>query len=116
MNLNNDVVYCGLRLGPLNEFRPRSSRSLIRYYNRLHRSPPSVTFLSLNSIAFISGIELILEFAMSTTRGFTLSKVALFVFDSPDQLRDRFRSLSKVNLSGSRKASKNAAAAAEKTE
>ena len=32
------------------------------------------------------------------------------------QFRDRFRSLSNVNLSGSQNASKNAAAAAEKTE
>jgi hypothetical protein len=108
------IAACGL--GPLNELRPRRSRSLIRYYNCLHRSPPSVTFLFLNSIAFISGIELILEFAVSVTRAFTLSKLVLFVFESPAQLRDRFRSLSNVNLSGSRKASKNAAAAAEKTE
>ena len=35
---------------------------------------------------------------------------------SPAQFRDRFRSLSNVNRSGSQNASKNAAAAAEKTE
>ena len=39
-----------------------------------------------------------------------------FVIGSPAQFRDRFRSLSNVNLSGSQNASKNAAAAAEKTE
>src|SRR5262245_27362250 len=47
---------------------------------------------------------------------FTLSKLVLFVIESPAQFRDRFRSLSNVNLSGSQNASKNAAAAAEKTE
>src|SRR5215471_14532186 len=47
---------------------------------------------------------------------FTLSKLALFVIGSPAQFRNRFRSLSNVNRSGSQNASKNAAAAAEKTE
>ena len=47
---------------------------------------------------------------------FTLSKFVLFVIGSPAQFRDRFRSLSNVNRSGSQNASKNAAAAAEKTE
>ena len=47
---------------------------------------------------------------------FTLSKLVLFVIGSPAQFRNRFRSLSNVNRSGSQKASKNAAAAAEKTE
>jgi hypothetical protein len=47
---------------------------------------------------------------------FTLSKLVLLVIGSPAQFRDRFRSLSNVNLSGSQNASKNAAAAAEKTE
>src|SRR5207249_11048218 len=46
---------------------------------------------------------------------FTLSKLVLLVIGSPAQFRDRFRSLSNVNLSGSQNASKNAAAAAEKT-
>jgi hypothetical protein len=48
--------------------------------------------------------------------GFRLSKLVLFVIGSPAQFRDRFRSLSNVNRSGSQNASKNAAAAAEKTE
>ena len=48
--------------------------------------------------------------------GFTLSKLALFVIGSPAQFRNRFSSLSNVNLSGSQNASKNAAPAAEKTE
>jgi hypothetical protein len=47
---------------------------------------------------------------------FTLSKFVWFVIGSPAQFRNRFRSLSNVNLSGSQNASKNAAAAAEKTE
>src|SRR5438270_10428310 len=47
---------------------------------------------------------------------FTLSKIVLFVIGSPAQFRNRFRSLSNVNRSGSQNASKNAAAAAEKTE
>jgi hypothetical protein len=47
---------------------------------------------------------------------FRLSKLVLFVIGSPAQFRDRVRSLSNVNRSGSQNASKNAAAAAEKTE
>ena len=58
----------------------------------------------------------LLEFAVSITRAFTLSKLVLFVIGSPAQFRNRFRSLSNVNRSGSQNASKNAAAAAEKTE
>jgi hypothetical protein len=42
MNLNNDVVYRRLRLGPLHQLHPGHSRSLIRRHNRLHRSPPRV--------------------------------------------------------------------------
>src|SRR5690242_13185152 len=45
MNPNNDVVYRRLGLGPLHQFHPCRSRSLIRHHNRLHRSPPSVEFL-----------------------------------------------------------------------
>ena len=58
---------------------------------------------SLNSLCLLRG-------------AFTLSKLALFVIVTPAQFRDRFRSLSNVNRSGSQNASKNAAAAAEKTE
>src|SRR5258708_40196216 len=58
---------------------------------------------SLNSLCLLRG-------------AFTLSKLVLFVIGSPAQFRDRFRSLSNVNRSGSQNASKNAAAAAEKTE
>src|SRR5262249_16442879 len=47
---------------------------------------------------------------------FTLSKLVVFVIGSLVQFRNRFRSLSNVNRSGSQNASKNAAAAAEKTE
>src|SRR5207248_2382742 len=47
---------------------------------------------------------------------FTLANLVLFVIGSHAQFRGRFRSLSNVNLSGSQNASKNAAAAAEKTE
>src|SRR5206468_157916 len=42
MNLNNDVVYRRLRLGPLHQLHTGRSRSLIRHDNRLHRSPPCV--------------------------------------------------------------------------
>jgi hypothetical protein len=49
-------------------------------------------------------------------RAFPLSKLVLFVIGSPAQFRNRFRSLSNVNRSGSQNANKNAAAAAEKTE
>ncbi len=44
------------------------------------------------------------------------SGLVLFVIGSPAQFRDQFRSLSNVKRSGSQNASKNAAAAAEKTE
>ena len=64
--------------------------------------------MSVNSIAFISGIALLLEFAVSITRSVHAIEVSV--------VRDPFRSLSNVNLSGSQNASKNAAAAAEKTE
>src|SRR5215469_8793755 len=47
---------------------------------------------------------------------FTLAKLRLPVSGSPARFPDRFKSLSIVNLSGSQKVSKNAAAAAEKTE
>src|SRR6516165_5472604 len=46
MNLNNDVVYCRLRLGPLHQLYPGCSRSLLRRHNRLHRSPLCVEFLT----------------------------------------------------------------------
>src|SRR6516165_6203881 len=36
MNLNDDVVYRCLRLGPLDERHPGGSRSLVRYHDRLH--------------------------------------------------------------------------------
>ena len=72
--------------------------------------------MSVNSIAFISGIALLLEFAVSITRSVHAIEVSVVRDGSPAQLPDRFRSLSNVNLSGSQNASKNAAAAAEKTE
>src|SRR5246500_6087948 len=42
MNLNNDVVYRRLRLGPLPQLHPGRSRSLVRHHDRLHRPPPGV--------------------------------------------------------------------------
>src|SRR5579864_9427925 len=36
MNLNDDVVYRCLRLGPLHQLHPGLSRSLVRYHNCLH--------------------------------------------------------------------------------
>jgi hypothetical protein len=47
---------------------------------------------------------------------FSLSTLVLCVIGSPAQFCNRFKSLSNVNRSGSQNASKNAAAAAEKTE
>src|SRR5439155_12536873 len=38
MNLNDDVVYRRLRLGPLHQLHPGSSRSLVRHHDRLHRN------------------------------------------------------------------------------
>ena len=40
MNLNDDVVYRRLRLGPLHQRHPGRSCSLVRHYDRLHRRPP----------------------------------------------------------------------------
>jgi hypothetical protein len=62
-------------------------------------------------------IELsLLEFAVSITRSVHAIEVSVVRDRISAQFRDRFRSLSNVNLSGSQNASKNAAAAAEKTE
>src|SRR5262245_21491196 len=36
MNLNDDVVYRCLRLGPLHQRHPGRSRSLVRHHDRLH--------------------------------------------------------------------------------
>ena len=36
MNLNDDVVYRCLRLGPLRQLHPGRSGSLVRYHDRLH--------------------------------------------------------------------------------
>jgi hypothetical protein len=36
MNLNDDVVYRSLRLGPLDQLHPGRSRSLVRHNDRLH--------------------------------------------------------------------------------
>src|SRR3546814_329072 len=38
MNLNDDVVYRCLRLGPLHQRHPGRSRSLVRHHDRLHRN------------------------------------------------------------------------------
>src|SRR5437868_1527951 len=38
MNLNDDVVYRRLRLGPLHQLHPGSSRSPVRHHDRLHRN------------------------------------------------------------------------------
>src|SRR5262249_47949616 len=40
VNLNNDVVYRRLRLGPLHQLCPGRSRLLIRHHNGLHRCCP----------------------------------------------------------------------------
>src|SRR5438552_3545804 len=45
MNLNDDVVYRCLRLGPLHQLHPGRSRSLIRHHYRLHRPPPRVWYV-----------------------------------------------------------------------
>src|SRR5262249_41080339 len=62
-------------------------------------------------------IELsLLEFAVSITRSVHAIEVSVVRDRISRQFRNRFRSLSNVNRSGSQNASKNAAAAAEKTE
>src|SRR4029077_16736323 len=45
MNMNDDVVYSCLRLGPLHQRHPGRSRSLVRHHDRLHRPPPCVVKL-----------------------------------------------------------------------
>jgi hypothetical protein len=45
MNLNDDVVYRCLRLGPLGQLHPGRTRSLIRYYDCLHDNFSSVIYL-----------------------------------------------------------------------
>jgi hypothetical protein len=54
MNLNNDIAVVRareagerrpLRLGPVHQLHPGRSRSLIRHYNRLHRSPSGVDLI-----------------------------------------------------------------------
>ena len=40
MNLNDDIVYRCLRLGPLHQLHPGRSRSPVRHNDRLHRSLP----------------------------------------------------------------------------
>jgi hypothetical protein len=42
MNLNDDVVYRCLRLGPFLKLHPGRSRSLVRYHDRLHHRSPDV--------------------------------------------------------------------------
>ena len=42
MNLNDNVVYRGLRLGPLHQLHPGRSRSLVRHNDCLHRPPACV--------------------------------------------------------------------------
>ena len=71
----------------------------------------------MDSKRLVLEIELSPLDSLCLLRGaFTLSKLVLFVIGSPTQFRNRFRSLSNVNRSGSQNASKNAAAAAENTE
>src|SRR5215217_4214744 len=43
MNLNDDIVYRCLRLGPLRQLHPGSSRILVRHHNRLHDNFSSVS-------------------------------------------------------------------------
>jgi hypothetical protein len=42
MNLNNDIVYRRLRLGPLHQLHPGRSCGLVRHNDRLHRPPPCI--------------------------------------------------------------------------
>src|SRR6185312_15807921 len=49
MNLNDDVVYRCLRLGPLHQLHSGRSRSLLRHRYRLHRPPPCVWYIGLTT-------------------------------------------------------------------
>jgi hypothetical protein len=42
MNLNENVVYRCLWLGPLHQLHPGGSCGLVRYHDRLHHLPPDV--------------------------------------------------------------------------
>jgi hypothetical protein len=58
MNLNDDVVYRCLRLGPLHQLHPGRSRSLVRHHYRLHRPPPCVWYVVIfhaRSVGFATG-------------------------------------------------------------
>ena len=75
-----------------------------------------VVMVALVTVGAAFGLEGDLNSRCLLRGAFTLSKLVLFVIGSPGQFRNRFRSLSNVNRSGSQNANKNAAAAAEKTE
>ena len=70
-----------------------------------------VVMVALVTVGAVFGLEWDLNSRCLLRGAFTLSKLVLFVIGSPAQFRNRFRSLSTVNRSGSQ----NAAAAAEKT-
>ena len=75
-----------------------------------------VVMMALATVGAAFGLEGDLNSRCLLRGAVTLSKLVLFVIGSPAHFCNRFRSLSKVNRSGSQNASKNAAAAAEKTE
>ena len=75
-----------------------------------------VVMVALVTVGAAFGLEGDLNSRCRLRGAFMLSKLVLFVIGSPAQFRNRCKSLSNVNRSASQNASKNAAAAAEKTE
>ena len=57
MDLNDDIVYRCLRLGPLHQRHPGRSRSLVRHHDRLHGRPPWVEFLPF--LDWVQGVPMI---------------------------------------------------------
>jgi len=56
MNLNDDVVYRCLRLGPLHQRHPGRSRSLVRYHDCLHGNFLLVICLFAGNVAALESL------------------------------------------------------------
>src|SRR3569623_628764 len=57
MNLDDDVDYRRLRLGPLHQPHSCRSRSLIRHHDRFHGPPPCARYIVIGRIPFVDNRE-----------------------------------------------------------
>src|SRR5262245_32548189 len=57
MNLNDDVVYRCLRLGPLYQLHPGRSRSLVRHNDCLHDISPRSAVIVVISVLIFGGVN-----------------------------------------------------------